>query len=62
MKPDPRPFPALNSAEIDRELEKLTDDQIDALWEVVPGYFSMRTQGAALYQEAIRRGWLLGPA
>ena len=46
-----------------RYLDTLTGEQIDDLEEILPRYeFSSRARGARLWLEAVRRGWLLGPA
>lgn len=63
MKSDIRPMPTLRYAEVSREMAKLSDDQRDALEAACPEpWFSTRSTLAMYYQEAIRRGWLLGPA
>jgi hypothetical protein len=62
-RPDIRPFPTLKYEEIERELAKLTEDQRDAIEEACPEpWFATRSTAAMYYQEAIRRGWLVGPA
>lgn len=58
---DIRPMPTLKLPEIERELDKLSEAQLDAL-DYLPEWLAMRSSLAARYQEAIRRGWLLGPA
>lgn len=49
--------------EAKREIAKLTDEQIDALdWAVAHDHMSSGRRAVAIYREAVRRGWLLGPA
>lgn len=55
-------MPTLSKSEIDRELAKLSEAQSEELDSVGREYFSLRSTGASWYQEAIRRGWLAGPA
>ncbi len=58
---DIRPMPTLKLPELQRELSKLSDEQQEDL-DYLPEWFATRSTLAARYQEAIRRGWLLGPA
>jgi len=58
-----RPMPTLTLEAIRRELDKLTDEQMDDIqYDHPEQYFSSRSNAAMYYQDAIRRGWLLGPA
>jgi hypothetical protein len=49
--------------EAEREVAKLTDEQQDTLEDAVqcdPWAFGLKVR--AMHAEAVRRGWLLGPA
>lgn len=63
LRPDRRPYPGVSYPEVCRLLDLLTDQQRDAVEKACPDpWFSTRTTLAMYYQEAVRRGWLLGPA
>lgn len=50
-------------AEAERELAKLAPEQLDALETLYPGDdWAFGRKACWKYQEAVRRGWLLGPA
>ncbi len=50
-------------SEARREIAKLTDEQLDELDAVVShDHMSSGRRAVAVYREAVRRGYLLGPA
>jgi hypothetical protein len=58
-----RPMPNMSRAELAKILDTLTDDQRDEIEDCFPEpWFSSRSTMAEYYQEAIRRGWIMGPA
>lgn len=50
-------------AEAERELEKLTGEQLDELESAYRGdAWAFGRKARSMHADAVRRGWLLGPA